>query len=165
MAFIRLYKETSPTCLTLVLRLTNSSSATLSQSNFGVDECSVDLTHNYFPKKPFLISLDVYFTFSDWGVFLTLDSSVETPRGHYLSTVYAKTLLSALSHYDWKPDQGDETSPWHKACPLTHCPVFHSEPDGETPFPEQPSALLLQTNCFTHRRRWLHLQVGWVTAA
>ena len=130
------YKETSPTCITLVLRLTSIPlRQLLSQSNFSVDECSVDLIHNFFPKKPFLISLDEYFTFSDWGFFLTLNSSVETLRGHYLSTVYAKTLLSALSHYDWKPDLGDETSSWHKACPLTECPVFHPEPGGETPFP------------------------------
>ena len=158
----RKYKET---CITLVVRLTNSSSATLPQSSFWVDESLVDLIHNFFPKMPFLISLEEYFTFSDWGVFLTLNSSVETLRGHYLSTVYAKTLLSTLSHYDWKPDLGDEISYWHKASPLTECPVSHPEPGGETPFPEQPSALLLPTNCFTHRRRWLHLQVGWVTAA
>ena len=44
------YKETSPTCITLVGRLTNSSSATLPQSNFWVDECSVDLIHNFFQR-------------------------------------------------------------------------------------------------------------------
>ena len=50
--------------------LTNSSSATLSQSNFEIEECSVDLLHNSFPKKPFLISLDEYFTFFGLRVFL-----------------------------------------------------------------------------------------------